>query len=251
MKEKTKKNIRSWIYVILTVLFIRAFIVQAFEVPTGSMIKTILPGDFLLVNKFKYGFKLPLSSITIIPNKNPKRGDIIVFRYPVDPDYPQPEENFIRFFPKWFQLLPLYWNKQEGHFTWYAPRDFVKRCIAVAGDTVEIKNKILYINGERQYEPYTIHDDTYTYKPLDDTTDFYNKWKGMKFLKEARVRDYFGPVVVPEGYVFAMGDNRDNSLDSRFWGPVDLKYLKGTPIFIYFSLEGLSPRWERIGHIIH
>lgn len=256
----------SWGPVIIVVLLLRSFVVEAFMVPTGSMENTILIGDFMLVNKFIYGFKLPFSNKTIIDVKQPKPGDIVVFRYPMDPDSPEPAESYIRFFPRWLPLLPLYWNKKTNFFHWYAPRSFIKRCVAVGGDKVEIRNKKLYINGELQAKYPAVHKDLRMFQELNTPYVKYQQlWEEAKFIDNpevgAAVRDNFGPVVVPPGHIFCMGDNRDNSSDSRFWGPLDLKYVKGSPLVIYFSSDAapniariiVSPtqiRWDRIGRIL-
>jgi len=256
MKRRIKRFIKSWTPVIVIVLLLRSFFVEAFRVPTGSMEETIIPGDMLLVNRFIYGIKLPFTSKTIIPVKEPERGAIVVFRYPLDPDYPQPPERYIRiFFPKFLPLLPLYWDKERHWFKWYAPRNFVKRCVAVAFDTVEIRDKQLYINGKLQYEPYTTYKDPYVYPGLEMPREEYQRrWERGDFARNpsigGRVRDNFGPVVVPKGCIFMMGDNRDNSFDSRFWGPLKLKYVKGEPMVFYFSIGPRGLKWNRIGKII-
>ncbi len=255
----------SWIPVIVIVLLLRAFVVEAFMVPTPSMETTIMTGDFLLVNKFIFGIKLPFTQKNLIPIRNPKPGDIIVFRYHLDPNEPEPKENYVRLFPKAAPLLPLYWNKTTNFFTWYVPRNFVKRCIAVAGDTVEVRNKNLYVNGKLRFEPYVQHIDRRIFPPLTSIPlDYQQQWEHGKFVESPDgyfIRDNFGPVVVPKGTVFGMGDNRDNSSDGRFFGPIPLGNIKGKPMVIYFSSNAapnlariiLSPRqidWSRIGSII-
>lgn len=257
--------VRSWGVVILIVLAIRAFVIEAFTVPTGSMENTILPGDFLLVNKFVYGFKAPFTNADIIPGRMPKRGDIIVFRYPRDPRWPQPEEVHIRFFPRWFPLLPLFWRKADesagikGHFVWYSPRNYVKRCIGLPGDTVVIKDKRVYVNGELLNDVrYAVHMDPRIYPRTVPGEGFNQRWLDLEFEGQYEVRDNFGPIVVPEGYVFGMGDNRDFSDDCRYWGPIPIKFLKGSPVVIYYSLgDGTNllqrivrTKWNRIGHVV-
>jgi signal peptidase I len=227
-KQKIWKEIRSWIIAIGIILFLRGFIVQTFNVPTGSMKDTILIGDFLIVNRLKYGIKLPFTDKYLFRVKEPKQGEIIVFRYPLGGD---------------------------GIFN---NTNFVKRCVAEAGDTVYIEHKILFINGEDINADYISHRDTKEYPPLNIENElFQNLWEKRKLQNYPHVRDNFGPIVVPEGYVFAMGDNRDESDDSRFWGPVPLDNISGTPLLIYWSWKPEVPmtsffrkvRWKRIGKV--
>jgi signal peptidase I len=204
MSGKIKREIYSWALVIVVVLILRAVFVEAYVIPTGSMLKTLLIGDALLVNRFIYGVKFPYTQITLIPGRKPNRGEIIVFKYP------------------------------------FENRDFVKRCIAVEGDTVEIINKILYVNGKEVVEPYVSHSDTRIFRGVNYDRKFYQElWErgDLYDVLNVNVRDNFGPVVVPKDHIFAMGDNRDDSMDSRFWGPLHMKYLKGKPLFIYFSFD--------------
>jgi signal peptidase I len=257
--------LKSWLPVIIAVLLLRSFVVEAFMVPTPSMEDTIMVGDFLLVNKFIFGIKLPFTNKTLIPVKTPRRGEIIVFRYHLDPEMPVPEENFVRIFPKNLPLLPVYWNKKTNFFSWYVPRNFVKRCIAVAGDTVQIINKKVYINGKLQAEPYVQFTDRRVFPSINlPLQEYQQEWEKGRFLERADgfyARDNFGPIVVPKGTIFALGDNRDNSSDSRFFGPIPIDYVKGKPMVIYFSSRAgpniariiLSPHridWTRIGRII-
>ncbi len=193
---------------IVLALFIRTFIVQAFKIPSGSMLPTLQIGDHILVNKFIYGIKVPFSGKVLIPVKEPQPNDIIVFKYPKNPKL-----------------------------------DYIKRVIGIAGDTVEIKNKKVFING----------------KPFDDK---YGVFTDVNVLSAALgPRDNYGPVTVPEGKLLVMGDNRDNSSDGRFWGFVDLQAVRGKAFIIYwswdvqkplFSLDRLtSVRWGRFGDILH
>ncbi|MEO0081045.1 MAG: signal peptidase I [candidate division WOR-3 bacterium] len=259
---------REWGPVIIAVLLIRSFLVESFMVPTGSMLNTIAIGDFMLVNKFIYGVKLPFTHRTLVPVSNPRRGDIVVFRFPQDPDEPEPRERYARIFPRWLPLLPVFWDRQAHFFKWYIPPNFVKRCVAVAGDTVEYRGKQLYINGRLQFEPYVVHADQRRLRGLSVSSDSFQRlWEADRFYRtelSPYVRDEFGPVVVPPGHIFAMGDNRDNSEDCRFWGPLPLAYLRGRPLTLYFSSSAvsnppsipkivLSPwaiRADRIGRIV-
>ena len=200
---RTKSVFREYVeaiaIAILLALFIRTFIVQAFKIPSGSMIPTLLVGDHILVNKFIYGIRNPFTGATWIPVSEPERGDIIVFEYPVNPS-----------------------------------QDFIKRVIGVEGDRVEIKDKKVYVNDKLLEVPNAVH-----LKPGIVPGRF-------------EPRDNYGPVEVPEDSLFVMGDNRDNSHDSRYWGFVDLEKVKGEAFMIYWSWnsEDFSVRWNRIGDLI-
>lgn len=235
---------REWGPVIVAVLFIRAFLVESFMVPTGSMLETIQIGDFMLVNKFIYGVKIPFTHRTFIPVSDPKRGDIVVFRFPQEPDVPEPAGRFGRVFPEWLPLLPVWWDREENTFRWYIPNNFVKRCVAVAGDTVEYRDRQLFINGQRQYEAYAVYSDYRRLPGLDPRPDdFQRAWEEAHYYRSRVspfVRDDFGPVVIPPGHLFMIGDNRDDSEDSRFWGPLPVKYVRGRPLVLYFSSSAVT-----------
>ena len=200
-KSVIRENIEAIVIAVLLALFIRTFIVQAFKIPSGSMMDTLLVGDHILVSKFIYGVKLPFTDgYTLIPFKDPARRDIVVFKYPEDQD-----------------------------------KDFIKRVVAIGGDTVQITDKKLYVNGQLQdSEPYAVYKDP-SIIPGSFTT-----------------RDNLPLTKVPAHSLFVMGDNRDNSHDSRFWGFVDLKAVKGKAFMIYWSWnsEEVGVRWARIGDIL-
>ncbi|MCX5848275.1 MAG: signal peptidase I [Deltaproteobacteria bacterium] len=187
-KTKVKEYVESIIIAILIALFIRTFIICAYKIPSRSMVPTLLVGDHLLVNKFIYGVKIPLLRKTIIPVTNPQRGDIVVFIYPND-----------------------------------RSKEFIKRVIGVGGDTIEIKNKKIFINNKEYKDSHGIYSDNVIYPAT------------------MQPRDNFGPITVPKYSLFVMGDNRDESLDSRFWGFVDLKDVEGKALIIYWS-------WNREDH---
>ncbi|MEN3045167.1 MAG: signal peptidase I [Candidatus Hydrothermales bacterium] len=225
-KKNLKKQIEEWVWAFIVVFFvIRPFFLQAYRIPSGSMEDTLLPGDFLFVFKPIFGFELPYTQIKFFQFIEPKRGDIVVFRYPVDPS-----------------------------------KDFVKRVIGLEGDTVMIKDKRVYINGKLLIEEYAIHKDEriinspYNMESKSFAEYFQKEWENRAFLSDINIRDNFGPVVVPPNSYFVLGDNRDFSSDSRFFGPVPKKFLKGIPFFIYFSWDGSVPfynflksiRWDRI-----
>ncbi|MHB9029347.1 MAG: signal peptidase I [Candidatus Latescibacterota bacterium] len=201
---------RDWIEPILIAFIlaavIRVFIFQPFKIPSGSMEDTLLVGDQLIAVKFIYGLKMPFFQNPILKIRDPKPGDVIVFKFPQDPS-----------------------------------KDFIKRLVAVGGQTVEIDDKKLYVNGLQQHLP-----------------------KHAKFIDPAVLpeqfgpRDNYGPAKVPDGHVFVMGDNRDNSNDSRFWEYVPVENIKGKALLIYWSWNNEVPlynifkriRWNRLLHPI-
>jgi signal peptidase I len=210
-------------------LVIRAFLVQAFSIPSGSMQPTLLIGDYLLVNKFTYGIRNPLTNKVWIPIGTPQRGDVVVFIYPQDPT-----------------------------------KDFIKRVIGLPGDSIQIINKKVLINGKVFETPQAVYDDPLVIPPPHRPNE--------------SGRDNMGPVTVPANSYFVMGDNRDHSYDSRFWGFVPMDAFRGKAVIIYFSWQGPSGepffpallgglkglvfhlswntndfrvRWDRIGKIIH
>jgi signal peptidase I len=186
-KSVIRQYTEAFLIAILLALVIRTFVVQAFKIPSGSMLPTLQIGDHLLVNKFLYWFT------------DPQRGDVIVFKFPQD----------------------------EG-------RDFIKRVIALPGDKVEVRGKRVYVNDKPVQESYAVH--------LDPSMQ----------ENPHSPRDNFAPVQAPPGQLFMMGDNRDYSMDSRFWGFLDIKKIKGKAFIIYWSWdrERFRPRWERIGKVI-
>ena len=193
-KSKIRELIEGIIAAVLIALLITTFVIKMYKIPSRSMVPTLLVGDQLVVNKFIYGIKLPYFRNTIIPITDPQRGDIIVFIYPKDRSI-----------------------------------DFIKRVIGIGGDTIEIKDKIIFING----------------KLFDDKNGIYSD--------TVEQRHNFGPVTVPSGSLFVLGDNRDESMDSRFWGFVDLKDVQGKAFIIYWSWnpEERNIRWQRLGNLLH
>ena len=202
--KKAKSTFREYAEAIsmalLLALFIRTFIVQAFKIPSGSMIPTLEIGDHILVNKLAYGVRIPFWDHYLVEFKRPRRGDVVVFIFPED-----------------------------------RSKDFIKRVVGVAGDQVEIRGKKIYING----------------KPVDDPHAHFEGEEGHG--AGVRVRDDYGPRQVPANHIFVMGDNRDRSYDSRFWGFVNLAEVKGKAFLIYWSWDGNDRwvRWERLGDIIY
>ncbi len=199
-KSTRREYIEAILWAVILALIIRTCIIQSFKIPSGSMEDTLLVGDYLLVNKFIYGVKVPFTDLRLPALRAPKQGDVIVFKYPVD-----------------------------------RSKDFIKRVIGVAGDEIRIRDKQVYVNGTPYKNPHEMH-------------------KDAKILAaESSVRDNFGPVRVPVGSYFVMGDNRDNSYDSRFWGFVSKNDILGSAIIKYWSWDSdtWEVRWKRIGGLIN
>lgn len=202
-KSKTREYIESLVIAAIIAFFVRSFFIQAFKIPSSSMEPTLLIGDHLLVNRLSYVVKVPFTDIVIFELDKPERGDVVVFRYPAD-----------------------------------RSKDFIKRVIAGEGDTVEIKDKIIYVNG----------------KKMDDPWGYRSKEPPVPgFLSP---KDNLQPLKVPKDSYFVMGDNRDRSLDSRFWGYVRKEDLVGKAFVLYFSWNNNADnplhyvRWLRIGRMI-
>jgi signal peptidase I len=225
-KSTIREYFESIVIAVILALFVRTWVVQAFKIPTGSMENNLLIGDHLLVNKFVFGPELSGIERAILPMRDLKRGDIVVFKYPDEPE-----------------------------------RDFIKRVIGLPGETIELRNKKVFVNGVGLEEPY-VH--------------FLEASHMAAEVTSFDVRERYGPVTVPQGKYFVMGDNRDNSQDSRYWGFLPRHYVKGKALVIYWSYDagadastetgaGASlkelfstvthfftrTRWERLLHQIH
>jgi signal peptidase I len=199
-RSRFRENVEAILIAVIIALFIRTFVVQAFKIPSGSMKPTLQVGDHILVNKFIYGVKIPYLSTVVLPVKDPQRGDIVVFKFPVDPR-----------------------------------KDFIKRVIAVPGDVVEIRDKTIFINGRRVNHDFGVFSDPRT------------------ISGNLKPRDNLGPLTVPKGALFVMGDNRDESFDSRFWGFVPIRDVSGKAFIIYWSWDSddFGVRWRRLAGLLH
>ena len=228
-KSTVREYFESIVIAVILALFVRTFVLQAFKIPTGSMENNLLIGDHLLVNKFRYAPTDSSFERALLPISTIRRGDVLVFKYPVEPD-----------------------------------RDYIKRVIGLPGETLELKAKKIYINGMPLDEPY-VH---FLEEPRRNAD--------LSEVTSSDVRENYGPVTVPPNQYFMMGDNRDNSADSRYWGFMPRDYVKGKALLIYWSYEseredyeddsasatikGLASvfmhfftktRWDRLGHLIH
>jgi signal peptidase I len=217
--------VKSFLIALGLFLFIRTFLVEAFRIPTGSMEDTLLVGDFLLVNKASFGATVPATDRRLPGYDAPQRGDVVVFVPPHEPH-----------------------------------RNYVKRLIGLPGDTLHMYSKTLYLNGLPVDEPFVRHADP------NDTFSASMFWQCEHMASPTLpdmcrpTRDNWGPIIVPPGSYFMLGDNRDDSEDSRYWGFVKRGGLKGRPLFIYYSFDPASGRaapwitsirWHRIGHAVH
>jgi len=199
-KSTVREYFESIVIAVILALFIRTFVVQAFKIPTGSMENNLLIGDHLLVNKFVFGPSATGLERAILPMGTIKRGDVIVFKYPEEPD-----------------------------------RDYIKRVIGLPGETVEMRAKKIYINGTPLDEPYV-----HFLEPPSAETNVHE-------VTSIDVRERYGPVTVPPNQYFVMGDNRDNSQDSRYWGFLRRDYVKGKALLIYWSYEAEREDYETEG----
>jgi signal peptidase I len=202
-KSTIREYFESLVVAVILALFVRTFGFQAFKIPTGSMEPNLLVGDHLLVNKFIFGPSLNRAERAVLPMRPVERGEVLVFKFPEEPD-----------------------------------RDFIKRVIALPGETLELRNQTIYINGAPLLEPYA----HYQLPPAP----------GGANGEDGDVRRRYGPVTIPEGHYFMMGDNRDDSQDSRYWGFLPATYVKGRALFIYWSFGAPGgTRWRRMFHQIH
>lgn len=216
--------VRSIVLALVILVVVRTLVVEAFKIPTSSMESTLLAGDFLLVNKAVFGAEIPMTGLSLPAFSAPHRGDVVVFHPPHEP-----------------------------------AKHYVKRVVGMPGDTLEMRDKVLYVNHLLAHEPYARNADAH-----GDAIHPGMTWQTRFLVGDARPgryrpsRDNWGPLVVPDGRYFVLGDNRDNSEDSRYWGFVSREAIKGRPWIVYYShstaveaLGGLGwirqVRWERIG----
>ena len=216
-KEQTQATVREYVesllVTIILALFGTTFLVQAFKIPSSSMEKTLLVGDHLLVNKFGFaGF--PGGPFGLLPYREVQRGDIIVFKYPFPP-YPH----------------------------------FVKRAVGLPGDRLKIVERQIFINGEPLREPYKIHDPELPRRLNDNfpsSENYFYHWMEPSWAAEVEQLIEGDEIVIPKGKYFALGDNRDNSQDSRYWGLVDRSNIIGRPLLIYWSYAQPEDEWEEV-----
>jgi signal peptidase I len=200
-KSVPREYLESVVVAVILALFIRTFVVQAFKIPTGSMETNLLIGDHLLVNKIVYSPSLGGLETHLLPKKAIQRGHVVVFKFPEEP-----------------------------------ARDFIKRVIGLPGETVEIRNKVVYIDGKPLSEPYV----RFLQPPLRPDDPEYGRMDN---------RDNWAPQVVPAGQLWVLGDNRDNSRDSRYWGFLPIDQVKGRALLVYWSYEASREEYHRTGYL--
>ncbi len=198
-KSKIRENIEALLWCLIIFFVFRICVIQPFKIPSESMVNTLIIGDCLFVNKFIYGIKVPFTNLRLPEIRSPQRGDVVVFRFPLDPS-----------------------------------KDYIKRLVGVPGDKIEIRDKNVYVNGTLYQTLHELHTDN------------------RIMAKELTTRDNLGPIEVPANSYFMMGDNRDNSYDSRFWGFVASGDIVGLAFIKYWSWDSntLLPRMSRIGTLI-
>ena len=202
-KTVVREYLESIVVAVILALFIRTFVVQAFKIPTGSMETNLLVGDHLLVNKMVYSpSRLPLEG-RLLPKKTVQRGHVVVFKFPEEPS-----------------------------------RDFIKRVVGLPGETIEIRNKVVYVNGKALEESGYVH---FLVPPLSPNDP--------EFGRGGETRDNWGPETVPPGRLFVLGDNRDNSRDSRYWGFLGEDQVKGRALLVYWSYEASKEEYHRTGYL--
>lgn len=226
-KSAAREYTESIAVAVLVALFLRAFVVEAFKIPSGSMIPTLLVGDHIFVNKFIYGLRIPWTHLKFFEARKPRRGEVIVFVYPKDES-----------------------------------KDFIKRIVAVGGDTVAVEKNVVYVNGKPVSHKAITGSCSYS-----DAEEGNPQWEAKECVAYEEEQDGiryqvyqhpemlpmdFKPMKIPEGHVFVMGDNRDNSQDSRFWGTVPDGNIKGKAMVVWWSRgEPDGIRWKRFCHTVH
>ena len=229
------ENFKALLSALLFFIFLRTFILEAYRIPSGSMIPTLLVGDWLFVNKLVYGPHIPFTNVTLPGYKDPERGDVVVFKSPTQKDQP-----------------------------WDPNPTLVKRLVGMPGDTIYMRKGVLYVNGAVSKQNFPASDPNQVF----DSVDPLFEWQKPYGLKASRFgaapdqpsHDNWGPMVVPANHYFMMGDSRYNSKDSRYWSFVPRENIRGEPMFVYYAYNAddsdralpfiTDIRWRRIGHWI-
>lgn len=224
---------------VLCALLLRGFVVEAFKIPTGSMIPTLLVGDHLFVNKFVYGIRIPFTKKYLLEFSEPQKGEVVVFSFPAA----DAREHIAR--------QPASRRNCIDRGSLESEKDFIKRIVGVEGDTVEVRDNQLFVNNvatERTFlRKEATGDFLYPHEMHEQET-----LNGFEYTIHFKGSDEnFGPIKVEPGHFFVMGDNRDQSSDSRCWGQVPVENIKGRAMIIWWSIGPDAMRWDRIGRFIH
>ncbi|MFB6263571.1 MAG: signal peptidase I [Bradymonadaceae bacterium] len=226
-------------FAVIVALFLRAFVIEAFKIPTGSMIPTLKVGDHLFVNKFIYGVRVPFTTTYLTRFERPSKGEVVVFSFPAAEAR------------KYIEHKPSSKRKCIDSSSISSSKDFIKRIVGTEGDRIAIRNNHLYVNGDRVMVKSL---------PAEETRSFLypqeyhalEKLGGHRYeIQYKNPDETFGPITVRDDHVFVLGDNRDESSDSRCWGQVPIENIKGRAMFIWWSVGPESYRWHRIGQWIH
>lgn len=239
-KSAFREYVESIGAAVLIALILRGFVVEAFKIPTGSMIPTLLVGDHIFVNKFVYGIRIPFTEIFLVEFERPERGEVVVFTFPVKEARQHVESNQLR-------------GCIDEH-SLSEPKDFIKRIIGLPGDMVEIREGRLRLNGTTLPRELLGREPTGNFMSPLETRELETSGEYTYVVQYQQPDSDFGPVKVKEGHFFVMGDHRDNSSDSRCWGQVPMENVKGRSMFIWLSLSdraGETIRWDRFGKRIH
>jgi signal peptidase I len=224
---------------VLFALFLRGFVIEAFKIPTGSMIPTLLIGDHLFVNKFIYGIRVPFTETYLTRFKEPERGEVVVF------EFPRAEAR------AHLAKQPASQRECIDTGSLQDSKDFIKRIVGVGGDTIEVRDNQLLINGGPVERTYSRKETTGNFLYPHQISEV-EQLNGHSYtIQYSGADENFGPITVEDGHVFVMGDNRDNSSDGRCWGQVPVSNIKGRAMIIWLSIGPESMRWERMGQVIH
>jgi len=247
---------RNWGPPILAVFIIRSVLIEPFQIPSGSMVPTLAIGDFILVSKITYGLRVPFTEVEILPLGEPERGDIVVFTHP--PTRSDDPWCFVKRLPG-RTLAFLSVGNYVGPEA--CDTDYIKRIVGLPGDTIEVRDNLLFVNGDEQprrfmqthrYVDQSCHEEEM--REFEELVDG-RPHPVLQTTSYAKLMSDHGPIKVGGGHYFVMGDNRDNSADSRVWGEVPRHYIKGKAMAVWLSFDGCTEnipglgtlRTERIG----
>ncbi|MFU8804245.1 MAG: signal peptidase I [Bradymonadaceae bacterium] len=239
MKSAWREYAESIGLAVLCALILRGFVIEAFKIPTGSMIPTLLVGDHLFVNKFVYGIRVPFTKQFVINFREIERGEVVVFSFPTE----NARAHIAR--------QPASRRDCIDRGSLEDEKDFIKRIVGTSGDTVELRDNQLIVNGEPVPRSFLRKEATgnFLYPHEVHESETLNGYTYT--IHYSGSDENFGPITVDDGHFFVIGDNRDKSSDSRCWGQVPVENVKGRAMIIWWSIGPDSMRWERVGRLIH